>query len=477
MKVSGNNLQNSHFNVPKLQFNGMNTFSNFKPLEKDTVSFSGRRTLHTEDMSIAPTIQACKTVHDSAESAKDYLCNVLNEYLGQYVDKTDTFSSEHFPILDYKTRVKSPHSIREKVISKYSEAHIEMAKSFATMLYAEFSKHYKPTADSNPDKVIKSLQKVFEGHNETGIFLPILEPELSLQTAFSVLKEENAFNFSSVPENKKLKYERVILEHVKNFLNSIEPMVSTVNQEGIKSYVGDLVGAKIVLRDTRPEATKKVIEAIQQAVLDNKFSILSIENYVPDPNRLAAEDSEATYTYISDDTLSALADATGAQLDKKISKSGYMALHLNIDFANSNLDKKNKNGAAPQGEIQIIGAGVAQLKEIEDLCYKLKDNKTSLKPEFKPFKQHFQAYYQGETQELFDDYTYSLYLKQHTSKGSLQGIGFPSLSEMGFKEVIPFQLDFNYLLKLKKQCVSQTYLKDNLSRTDTKKHASIGYNI
>ena len=117
------------------QNNASVSYPNLKPLEKDTVSFSGRKTLIASDMSIAPSVSNCAKVNKDAEPARFYLNRILDEYIGPYVDTTDTLDTRDYPVLACKVRVKSPLSIREKVVSKYSAAYSKMATTLTGMLF------------------------------------------------------------------------------------------------------------------------------------------------------------------------------------------------------------------------------------------------------------------------------------------------------------------------------------------------------
>ena len=94
-----------------------------------------------------------------------------------------------------------------------------------------------------------------------------------------------------------------------------------------------------------------------------------------------------------------------------------------------------------------------QLKEVEDLCYKIKDNKNAIHRGYQTFVDYFKKYYKDDIKEAFDDYTYALYLAQRAlGPEERKDNSFPSIKELGFENRVPEELDFNKLKKIKDGC-------------------------
>ena len=136
-----------------------------------------------------------------------------------------------------------------------------------------------------------------------------------------------------------------------------------------------------------------------------------------------------------------------------------MAIHINVNLDNPIF--KNYNGvfSGYSGEIQIIGRDVAQLKKVEDLCYKFKDKKNAVNVAYKPFKEYFLKHYKDDAVQAFDDYTYDLYLAQRGISSKRRAMAFPSIDELGYAGKVPKELDFNKLRRIYEGC--HTIAQDN----------------
>lgn len=429
-----------------------NSYPNLKPIECDTVSFSGRKTLIAEDMSIAPAVKSCTAVEKHAAPAKYYLERILAEYVGEYVDTTDSLPSEDYPILTCESRIKSPRSIREKVVSKFSASHAKMASNFTNKVFEELSRYYDVNEEADVEATIAEVQNNINCHDKRGAFMPHINPLLYYTIIQQCFEEAKIFNYSSVDETRQIEIDTEIANNLSEFVKSQKSLPLTHTNEGIKEIVSDIVGARIILREANPKYTKKVFDGIKRAVEDGKLEITSIENNIPDPDKLDENDNISNYIYATDSTLNSLKTVSGAPLYTNKSKTGYTAVHINVDFSDCDFAKQNSKFAGYRGEIQIIGEEVAQLKEIEDLCYKLKDNKKAIKAEYKPFKKHFQKYYVGDVVQHFDDYTYKAYLEQRAFNKKQDKKDFPSIKQLGFTGKVPEELDFNNLARIKREC-------------------------
>lgn len=148
------------------------------------------------------------------------------------------------------------------------------------------------------------------------------------------------------------------------------------NYDEVKSEMTDIVGARIVMADSSREAVDKVIERFTDAVNNNRIKIIEIENYRPEPEMDDYGVVTKSYDYSSALALKNLKKACDNKNDTSIKKSdedqpsGYMAIHLLVQLPNGFT-----------GEIQIIGPEVERLKDVEDMCFKVKNGK-HLKPKY-----------------------------------------------------------------------------------------------
>ena len=233
--------------------------------------------------------------------------------------------------------------------------------------------------------------------------------------------------------------------------------------ESIKANIKDIVGARIILTNSNSQSNELIINKLIELIKAGKLKIEKIENYEP-------EQDTPDYRYFELQDVERLRKAsveerrkrgidTTLEYNSEPKKSGYMALHLDIDL--SGCGDKNKGEDGYHGELQIIGYDVEKLKEVEDLCYKLKHNKgiKSGKSAFLPFVEHFNAYYKNtpEFKESFNTYTRRAFQKQRERKDDPRTLNeaeykFPTIKECDLDGIIPPELDFNVLSDIKKYC-------------------------
>ena len=233
--------------------------------------------------------------------------------------------------------------------------------------------------------------------------------------------------------------------------------------EGVKGVVGDIVGARIILRKTDTKQASEIIDVLANLIRQKKIKITKIENYLP-------LDEKSATRYFQDSDLNRLKDAINSTKAKNeapidirnnTKKTGYMALHLDLDLSNAYYSSKNNKY---KGEIQIVGYDVAKLKDLEDYCYKMKpgkDIKGGYFP-YKPLSTHFYNLYNNTAQypnikEDYDKYTARAYLLQISKKPSSaeekkKDDTFPTIEECGLEGKIPKGLDFNVLNEITKCC-------------------------
>ena len=232
--------------------------------------------------------------------------------------------------------------------------------------------------------------------------------------------------------------------------------------KGIKGAVRDIVGARIILRHSDQKQINEITDALVQAIEDGKLKITKIENYDP-------VDMDPKLKYFKEENLKKLqvaanktksADMPEVQVINNTKSTGYMALHLDVDLSDPDYKVKN-NGYS--GEIQIVGYDIAQLKDIEDFCYKMKSDKDikSGHYAYKPLSEHFRKLYRDNPdypnlEENYEKYTAEAYLIQR-KKEPIEGnkkrkYSLPSIEECGFQDKIPKGLDFNTLESIKNCC-------------------------
>lgn len=457
-----------------MRINSINIFSNFapyykrpdinsspnfsnsilSPLKRDTVSFSGAAKLEGRSMVFAPSLKTCQTVRNNAEPAAMYLDTKLHEYLDSINDGCDTGSE----LITIKTRKKSPSSIKEKAVSKFSKTAGDENKEFCSDAVSEILNYYELKDGFN--KTIAEIEAGISIEQPSEfITLPYGNEKFFLNQIISNLEKRGIIEFNASSKETRAKAFEKILNHLKKRrkgecfdINGV--YIDPASIAGIKHYANDIIGARIILNDSKA-AAQKVMEALKKAANDGALNIVSIENYLPNPKKLPAGEKISSYEYLSARKVSRAAKAMNADYRESESKSGYIAIHVNLDLSGSRFETPKNELNGYQGEIQIIGKNVEELKDVEDLCYKLKDEKSSFSPKYKPFKDYFTKYYKGRNiQDAFNEYTYKLYLAQRKkAKTQKQGLFlFPTLKEMGFDKKLPPELDFNKLREIKIKC-------------------------
>lgn len=203
---------------------------------------------------------------------------------------------------------------------------------------------------------------------------------------------------------------------------------------GVKN-VGDVIGARIVLRDGSQHAVDKILFAIADAIKQGALRITEIEKFNPKQGRIAVKDiGELGYGSIKG--RKALEEASGIISRVGPQPSGYPAIHITI---------KTKNGY--KAEIQIMDVDVEDLKHVEDLGYKIRCGKGVCEKYKKIEKDILPAFEELEEKGLEDaylDYVSDSYLTAFSTPAQK----FNAKRKTKFLQIpyyLPQKLDFNYI--------------------------------
>ena len=226
----------------------------------------------------------------------------------------------------------------------------------------------------------------------------------------------------------------------------------------IKEKCNDIIGGRIILRNPTQKKTKKIIDTLIGEVQKGKLKILKIENY-------SSDSLDKKYEYFHHSDLDRLCKAVNDKYRQNISiinnnkTTGYMALHIDVDLSNPEYISKNDGYS---GEIQIVGRDVSELKDTEDLCYKLKQGKRIKNghPAYYPFSEYFKKHINNpkypNLKEDFDLYTKKAYeiqrLKEPVEGQSAIDSHLPTIKECGMQGKIPPELDFNKIHSVNVLC-------------------------
>ena len=354
------------------KFNGYN----LKPLQKDTVSFSGV----VEFKTAIDNAEICKQLHEDAKEAGSYLNSVFSKHFDEITYNKET---KPYGIVDpIESRIKSAESIQEKIA----------------------------------DKIDRALRS----------------------------------------------------DNIKN------DIFSPTSLEQIKVKLRDIPGIRIVMRKADDHHTDVLIDTLCKTIEQEDLIIDEIENH--------ASLNENIKPYFKQEHLDKLKDTINKvrkinglspiEINTHEGKSGYMALHLDVNLQHIGKNAKNRGY---HGELQIIGSDVSMLKDIEDLCYKLKQGK-AIKAQhlaYTPFEKFFLNAWNDENypniKKDFETYTQRAYEHQRAripsddifSDKKNWAYRYPTIEECGLKGKIPPILDFNILARIKRDCDDLYKIENN----------------
>ena len=264
---------------------------------------------------------------------------------------------------------------------------------------------------------------------------------------------------TSIREKVASVLEESIVEH------RPDRFIDPKSAKDIKRNLGDIVGARIVLKQANSDKNAKIIDSLIEQIRCNALNIKKIELIVPDGD-------PKNYPYISYDVLEKMRNEVNHAREKRgkepididiaNSKSGYIGLHLDVDLSTG---KMYSDQFGYTGEIQILGYNVANFKEVEDLCYKTIQNKSVKEGHvaYLPFNKLLTKYLvDKEDKTNFSEYTRKAYNMQVLKDMNAATVGndgnpakdntFPSLAQCAMSNKLDKSLDYNTLALVKKHC-------------------------
>ena len=282
----------------------------------------------------------------------------------------------------------------------------------------------------------------------------------------------------SIKEKVIKKYARTLLPKLEPN-KKVRPYMTTFNpfsKEGIKENIRDVAGCRVVVKEAFGSTMDTLVDELCTLIREEELIIEEIENHISTDKGVEPYFTEAQLNKIKQVVNEVRLANSLPTIDVKKTDfgTGYMALHLDVDTTNVGRRKDNRGFYT---ELQILGSDVAMLKDIEDLCYKLKDNKSIKQnhPSFTPFERFFQEAYTNEEdypkiKEAYQEYTKKAYQAQRNRRphdGDVKdditdwAYAYPTIEECGLKDKIPPILDFNNLARLKRDCDDLMYVYNN----------------
>ena len=257
----------------------------------------------------------------------------------------------------------------------------------------------------------------------------------------------------------------------------IKEKIFTVRSEKeIKQNIKDISGARIVVREDVDGAMDDVVKKLCKMIEDENLIIGEIENHLsPEegaPSYFTEEQLKKIETIVN--RVRVMNVCEPIRYKSQPQKTGYMALHLALD---TRYAPKLRKHQGYWSELQILGSDVELLKDIEDFCYKLKKGMgvKSHDIAYTPFERLFlDAYTDTENypnvQKAFQEYTIRAYKAQRTrqpSEDTADNVSsweykYPTIEECGLKGEIPPILDFNILVRIKRDCDDLYYVENHI---------------
>ncbi len=307
-------LKSAHnaLSTPPSPFLGKINTSNLAPLNADTVSFTGR-----------------------GKANKLNKCDSNRPFMGD-----GAYPSENLRLVsddDIKTYEIIRSAFGRTIIDNADKAMNHQAYSAYRSLLPLASDVYKQAkrAQGGFEITMCIFDSLVEGNSKSNKkYKPIAEKTTRVKSPQSIAKKM-AVKVAEL-ENKNDGY------HV------------PVNQAFIKAELHDLLGARLILANgTRSEMNSVVNRLVESIESGHGPRIKTIKNYGAGHKYLSPSKSDEL------EAVNYKAYGHYPEVVNKKKTSGYTATHIIIEAGNG-ID----------AEIQILGRGVARVKEIDDICYK-----------------------------------------------------------------------------------------------------------
>lgn len=271
----------------------------------------------------------------------------------------------------------------------------KILKQYSSELYQEGCQNYAQSFEGLKNALPEKLRPYLRGRSKC---------ELSIYEKMSRRFESLDNEIQSIRENPE--FSEADKKHaIRGLLH--EKMQIKKDPKFAKSYIEDLLGARLALEDVSAESIDEIVASLSDSIKKGDIELLEIENY-----RGANKNYEGeTQFYFSEDQVKKLREAAGLPIEKFASKkSGYTAVQLKIK---------------PRGckvlELQIRGKHVDEFADIEHLPYDLSQGKDVskgnnqlgilLSPIQKAVKGLSKEQLHQYNQYIYENYVYSQHLE------------------------------------------------------------------
>ncbi len=271
-----------------------------------------------------------------------------------------------------------------------------------------------------------------------------------VEMAYKIFKAKMENTFTPVCNYDSKKYDWLpeeeckgkLILNKKSITSIIEKMLSggKRTEKEARAEIKDAIRGRVVLTHGSQEEGDKVCNEIIKAVEKGTLEIKHIKNYTTDDNM----------QYVSSKMINklkkAVKDASGGvpcEYTEKAKSTGYNAVHIIFKIDNEF-----------DGELQIMGKNVENLKDVEDVFYKLSGNKHVAK-QYKDIEKKYKSLAsksQNKLEENLNSYVRDAYLYERKKElGILKDLYHGKFLPLNTEKYnLPEEFDFNNIAKIKK---------------------------
>lgn len=210
----------------------------------------------------------------------------------------------------------------------------------------------------------------------------------------------------------------------------------------VKDEIRDVIRARVVLNGKNNYGDRKVCNALIKAVRSGKIKIVDIKNYY-EMHKNYCGDENSQYIPLSSllklDEAITKKQGISALESGTVKNSGYHGIHISFQLENGFY-----------GELQIMGEKMVKIKELEDVIYKITNNKP-VDEKFAEVQKAYDGFIKGKSvrEEDLHEYTRKAYNAERLKElGKYQDDETTEFLPLPKGSKLPEVFDFNNLAEI-----------------------------